>query len=1273
MTDGSGLTRPAGVSLVDALRQSGRVGEDLLRVDWSQTAIGPPTVWPRELATAVRILLTSRFSMWMAWGPELTFFCNDSYRRDTLATKYPWALGRPASEVWAEIWEDIGPRINAVLTTGEATWDESLLLFLERSGYAEETYHTFSYSPLTDDVGRIAGMLCVVTEETDRVVGERRMATLRELGSEPTTGRSEREYLQAASRHLAVNTASLPFTAIYLFDTDGAAELVAATGIEPGHAAAPKTIRPTADRPVWPIQKLANGEQVVIHELDAAFDDLPTGVWTEPPNTAIALPLQQPVRAERPYGFLVIGANRYRPLDEDYRSFLNLLAAQLASGVASAQAYDAERRRAEELAELDRAKTAFFTNISHELRTPLTLLLGPAEDALAEPESEVSGRERQRMEVVARNGARLLRLVNGLLDFSRIEAGQHRGSFEPVDLAAYTSELANMFESTIAGAGLAFEIDCAPLDEPVHVDREMWARIVMNLISNALKYTVSGTIRVHLGRHDEMARLMVSDTGIGIAAEEQPRLFDRFHRVPDAQGRTFEGSGIGLALVAELAALHGGHPDVESEPGTGSTFTVEIPFGSGHLPADQLAAVPSTPSIGREAAGMLGAAGRWGPSSDDRAEDGAIAPTSPDVSDRAPRVLVVDDNSDMREYVSGLLAERYRIETAADGAEALELALSDPPDLVLSDVMMPRLDGYGLLAALREDPRTMAVPFVMLSARAGEDGVIEGLEAGADDYLAKPFSARELLARVHANLELDRARRIRDKLEHSQRMQNQAERLSRVGSWEIDLESGAIRGSEQLLDMLALTAEELAEMTHVELIARVFHSSERNRVRAAVDAAIQESQPVELEAQLVSADGDERWVLLRGDVAVDDAGLKTTLLGFVQDTTERRRAAEAVAAAAAAREVAAREHQIADGLQRRMLPFELIRSPHLEVGTYYRAGEEGMRVGGDWYDVIDLGGGRTALTIGDVTGHGVPAAGLMGQLRAAVRAYSRLDVPPGDLLELLDALVRELGNRQLVTCIYGVYDPLQAEFRYANAGHLPPVTALPGATAGQRLPDPSSPPLGAASGGYSDHTVSLPPGAVIVLYTDGLVERRDYALDDGIDRLAAHLRADTRSMTDVTSELAETLARDSTEDDIAILAARASHDPSQRLAVLGLEPKAEAVRHARRFVSETLGDWSIESALIADAVLIASELVTNAIVHGKPPIQMRLHTAGHDVTVEVDDGDRAIPRKLRVGPDASHGRGLAIVASLSARWAARPNENGKTVWSTLRPVSPDGG
>lgn len=249
--------------------------------------------------------------MWMAWGPELTFFCNDAYRRDTLGKKYPWALGRPAREVWAEIWDDIGPRIETVLRTGVATWDDSLLLFLERSGYAEETYHTFSYSPLTDDSDAIVGMLCVVSEDTERVVGERRKATLRELGSETTTGRDERAYLDAAARNLARSNHSLPFMLIYLVGEDGTeAELASTAGIDRGHPAAPARVSLRDRGAIWPIGdvRVRGTAPVIVEALDERFDSLPTGSWNDPPRTGIVLALTQPLQPERPYGFLIVAS-----------------------------------------------------------------------------------------------------------------------------------------------------------------------------------------------------------------------------------------------------------------------------------------------------------------------------------------------------------------------------------------------------------------------------------------------------------------------------------------------------------------------------------------------------------------------------------------------------------------------------------------------------------------------------------------------------------------------------------------------------------------------------------------------------------------------------------------------------------------------------------------------------------------------------------------------------------------------------------------------------
>ncbi|WP_329792316.1 SpoIIE family protein phosphatase [Lentzea sp. DG1S-22] len=737
---------PAGV-----FAGSGEIGRGLAAVDWAATPVGPPDEWPQSLQTAVSILLSSRFSMWMAWGPELTFFCNNAYRLNTLGRKYPWALGRPAAEVWAEIWDDIGPRVDSVLTTGRATWDEALLLFLERSGYTEETYHTFSYSPLRDESGAVAGMLCVVSEETERVIGERRMATLRDLGSNPSVARDEREVLASACDQLDRNRYDLPFTLTYLFD-DGHARLAGSTGVEPEHPAAPAVIRD--GEPVWPVGAARRGESTVV-ELGATAG-LPAGPWPRPPAQALVAPLQRPGRT--PHGFLVAGLNRHRPLDDGYRGFVELVAGHLAAGVAGARDFRAQQRRAEELAELDRAKTAFFSNISHEFRTPLTLIMGPVQelrDRLPLQDPQAAGE----LEVIHRNGLRLGKLVNTLLDFSRLEAGRMQASFQPVDLPAVTAELASVFRSAVEKAGLAFEIDCAPLPAPVHVDLGLWEKVVLNLLSNALKFTVDGAVGVSVRAGAGGAVVTVSDTGVGVPEHEMPRLFERFHRIEHSWSRSKEGSGIGLALVQELVGLHGGTIRAESTEGVGTRFTIELPFGTDHLPADAISQEPVPPTVTDIAAPYVQEALRWLPDPGQAPDELPRSTSAGGAPEALATVLVADDNADMREYLTRLLLRAgYEVRTVNDGVAALEAVRAQPPDLVVSDVMMPRMDGLSLVAALRADPRTMAVPVLLLSARAGQEASGEGLRAGADDYLVKPFAAADLLARVRANVDLARLR-----------------------------------------------------------------------------------------------------------------------------------------------------------------------------------------------------------------------------------------------------------------------------------------------------------------------------------------------------------------------------------------------------------------------------------------------------------------------------------------------------------------------------------
>ena len=442
MSDPNGMTNLAGR---ECFAGNGEMAARMISFDWSKTPLGPVDRWPQSLKTAVRIMLTSRYAMWMAWGPELTFFYNDAYK-PTLGIKHTWALGSPASDTWAEIWPDIGPRIESVLNTGEATWDEGLLLYLERSGYLEETYHTFSYSPLADDAGAVSGMLCVVTEETERKIGERRLKTLRDLGTRTSIARTVEETCRLLVTTLGEDTADVPFSLLYLVEKDGTAARLCEIGAELPHGAtgaSPEYHPVDRRRPL----RLRRGHWADAVSQGEGLSTLPTRakpLWrpggrtkerTCVPREAVVLPLR-PASQERASAFLIAGISPYRAFDDSYRGFFELVAGQAAAAISNARTYEEERKRAEALAELDRAKTAFFANVSHEFRTPLTLMLGPTQDALAEATTTT---QRERLELLHRNTLRLQKLVNTLLDFSRIEAGRVRASYEPTDLATLVS------------------------------------------------------------------------------------------------------------------------------------------------------------------------------------------------------------------------------------------------------------------------------------------------------------------------------------------------------------------------------------------------------------------------------------------------------------------------------------------------------------------------------------------------------------------------------------------------------------------------------------------------------------------------------------------------------------------------------------------------------------------------------------------------------------------------------------------------------------------
>jgi PAS domain S-box-containing protein len=701
----------------------------------------------------VRLMLWNRLQIFLWWGPHFVQMYNDA-SWPALGTKHPRSMGQAASECWAEIWHIIGPLIEAPFGGGQATWMEDIFLEMNRKGFMEETHWTIAYSSVLDEMapGGIGGVIGTVNEITEKVVGERRVLLLRDLGARASEAKNAEDACVIAAETMNQHREDVPFALLYLVSEDRRkAHLAGAAGVAVGQPESPMEVdlQRGAAEPVWPLAEALLQEQVqLVEELGSKLSNVPPGPWSDPPRSAVVCPVRSNI-AHQLAGLLILGVSSRLSFDDRYRGFCDLVSGQIATAIANARAYEEERKRAEALAEIDRAKTQFFSNVSHEFRTPLTLMLGPIEEMLSRGNGTVSI-PRHELELVHRNCLRLLKLVNALLDFSRIEAGRALASYEAVDLPTFTAELASMFRATIEKAGLRLKIDCPRLDQPVYVDRAMWEKIVLNLLSNAFKFTFEGEITVALKQLNQHVELSVADTGTGIAQDELPRVFERFHRIEGARGRTFEGSGIGLALVQELARLHGGDVEVVSTYGKGTQFTVSIPMGRAHLPASRTE--PARVSHNGVDAYVQEAL-RWLPDTDIAAPPGPVAAQANEV-DKRRTILFADDNADLRQYVQRLLSADYEVKVVPDGEDALAAARHTAPDLVLSDVMMPRLDGFGLLKALRDDPATRNIPVILLSARAGEESRVEGLSAGATDYLMKPFSAVELLARIRNCLNL---------------------------------------------------------------------------------------------------------------------------------------------------------------------------------------------------------------------------------------------------------------------------------------------------------------------------------------------------------------------------------------------------------------------------------------------------------------------------------------------------------------------------------------
>jgi PAS domain S-box-containing protein len=428
----------------------GEMGALIRSHDWSHSTLGAVENWSQSLKTAIGLVLSSPYPMFIWWGHQMINLYNDAYI-PLLGQRHPEALGESAFKVWADVWEVVGPQAEAVLKEGKSSWNKQALPILERNGYPEERYFTFSYSPVPASDGRPGGVFGTVTEETERVLNDRRLRTLRELGAATVTALTVEAACGVSAAALTSNPCDIPFALLYLLDRDRTfARLSGTTRLAAGTVASPEAIDLTSAETSqgWQLtQVMETGESKIVEDLQARFGLLPGGAGSGSPHQAVILPL---VRSGETFGFLIAGVSPLRVFDEDYKGFFDSIAGLVTTAICNARTYEQERKRVEALAELDRPNTVFWSNISDELRTPLTLIVGSTEDALTDRNVPLPAQHRERMEVVQRNGQRLLNLANRLLDFWGMEAGADDYLTEPF----YDRELLARVETNVEQAQL---------------------------------------------------------------------------------------------------------------------------------------------------------------------------------------------------------------------------------------------------------------------------------------------------------------------------------------------------------------------------------------------------------------------------------------------------------------------------------------------------------------------------------------------------------------------------------------------------------------------------------------------------------------------------------------------------------------------------------------------------------------------------------------------------------------------------------------------------
>ncbi|MER3432561.1 MAG: adenylate cyclase [Leptolyngbya sp. ERB_1_1] len=522
-------------------------------------------------------------------------------------------------------------------------------------------------------------------------------------------------------------------------------------GQKPSDALLPQSSVPIEGNPVLQ-QLIATQQPIVLNDL-VQHSEFNVSEFHTPARALLVVPL---IADGKIIGSISLRQNyQSRNWQASEIQLAQSVAAQAAIAVQQSRLYQTTRQQAEKLLQLDRAKTEFFQNISHEFRTPLTLMVGPLEGAV----SSSQGLSLEQSTIALRNSRRLLRLVNQLLDLQRLDAGRMQPKFQPCNLAEFVSQIVETFRPYCEKKGLNLITQLEPCSD-IYLDLEKFDKVLYNLLSNAMKFTPAGQIIiVALEAIDDRCCLKVRDTGIGIRADQLPHLFERFRQAEGSENRSFEGTGLGLALVKELVELHNGQINVESSYGQGTTFTIDLKFGAAHLPSEQVVDTHCEVQTNRAAVELADLEVELQDDRDSEPESPMPAAhasvTELSIHQHQAKILVVDDNPDLRSYVSGVLKRQgYLVWTARNGAEGFEQAKTHYPSLIVTDLMMPIVSGLDMIRMIRAQEDLKGTPIVLLTAKADEDTRLEGVERGADAYLSKPFNDRELLAEVRNLLAL---------------------------------------------------------------------------------------------------------------------------------------------------------------------------------------------------------------------------------------------------------------------------------------------------------------------------------------------------------------------------------------------------------------------------------------------------------------------------------------------------------------------------------------